>query len=426
MEQEARSLEERLAELRAKGVQIRGFSSPFDARQRINNPVFDYSNEPELQQLLNHIESLREKVRTRAYLSDDAPAVLTKQLKEQQKLNAEKAQREADRQAKALVLAALEEKRERARNTNYVAIDDSIHKSERIIRRPSERNTGFVEVFIPKGEILFKEGQRADTIYLIDQGEMQIYSKAERLVLARLGLDQVFGEQAILYEGRRGASARAIVDSVCLEVSGEKWRESLKEQTPSVQQTFKTLMLEQIQSNFVNSEVRKPKTETLEDGSTVRRDTQILIPELYLFDPKKPLDLPTEYADQRHMHSLFSEIVFNDAAHIESVGTHQALLKLIQSSSGFVIVSGQLVFTRGDYEFFCGPGSVIGVAASMAGHRKDITFNFSDGIDEIRYIPIDGMDRFAEVRRLQSTIVRFTRALAMRCLGIQKVPPGLK
>ena len=114
------------------------------------------------------------------------------------------------------------------------------------------KNPGFNDVFIPKGEPLFKEGQVAGYVYLIDDGQIEIYSKTQDKTLAVLGANQIFGEQSILFEGRRSASAIARVDTRCLEVEGGKWRSFLDKQTRPAVLGFKPLMLEQVQNNFVN------------------------------------------------------------------------------------------------------------------------------------------------------------------------------
>ena len=76
--------------------------------------------------------------------------------------------------------------------------------------------------------------------------------------------------------------------------------------------------------------------------------------------------------------------------------------------------------------FFGGPGAVLGVAASMAGVDRELSVSLPDGSEGIEYLPIDGSQCFAEIRRLKSALVRFTRAITMRCLGLKSVPIGMK
>ena len=55
------------------------------------------------------------------------------------------------------------------------------------------------QVFIPSGQIIFKEGDAGDGLYLVDEGLVEISAKAgenERRVLASIGPNTFFGEMA--------------------------------------------------------------------------------------------------------------------------------------------------------------------------------------------------------------------------------------
>ena len=49
-----------------------------------------------------------------------------------------------------------------------------------IERRPSPSNPKLSEVTIPAGSVLFSEGDRADTMYIVQQGEIDIAELRER------------------------------------------------------------------------------------------------------------------------------------------------------------------------------------------------------------------------------------------------------
>ena len=70
---------------------------------------------------------------------------------------------------------------------------------------------------------IFKEGQRGDSMFLILEGEVRVFSKqknGEVLFLRILQAGDALGEVALLTEGPRSASAEAIRESLLLKISG--------------------------------------------------------------------------------------------------------------------------------------------------------------------------------------------------------------
>ncbi len=63
---------------------------------------------------------------------------------------------------------------------------------------------------VPAGEEIFAEGSPGDALYLIDSGQIEIISDTPtgRTVLARLGIDEFFGEMALLTGKPRSSTAR--------------------------------------------------------------------------------------------------------------------------------------------------------------------------------------------------------------------------
>lgn len=58
------------------------------------------------------------------------------------------------------------------------------------------------------GEIVFREGDVADAMYLVEQGEVEIV-KADATVIAKRQVGEELGEMAFFDGGRRSATARA-------------------------------------------------------------------------------------------------------------------------------------------------------------------------------------------------------------------------
>jgi len=370
--------------------------------------------------IADRIDLLRERLKSGAY-RDKSVERITDDLILNERERKARAQQEEELRGLEKLQARLNSRRAQSQRSNYFAVDDDAQVSQEIMRRPSEKNPGFNDVFIPKGESLFSEGQIADCIYLIDDGQIEIYSKALEKRLAVLGANQIFGEQSILFEGRRSASAIARVDTQCLEVEGVKWRLFLEKQTRPAILGFKALMLEQVQNNFVSMEAQKPR----DDKSSPQLD-EITIPELFLFDPMDPLSLPEQYREHRHLHTLFSEIAFGTEEQRQTASSSEALNKVLRAHSGLIITEGHLEFQVNGRKFFCGPGSIFGTASSMASYDFEMQLIFPEGVEKVEFLPIDGMVCFAEIRRLKSALVRFTRAIALRILGVKEIPIAMR
>ena len=75
----------------------------------------------------------------------------------------------------------------------------------------------------PKGTTIFKEGEAADSAYILDTGSVQIFKMigGRRIQLGRISSRGIFGELGLLDEGPRMAAAYALEDSVCVVITRE-------------------------------------------------------------------------------------------------------------------------------------------------------------------------------------------------------------
>jgi len=174
------------------------------------------------------------------------------------------------------------------------------------------------------------------------------------------------------------------------------------------------LMLEQIQINMVNEALR-----------TASKGDEISLPELYLFDPLAPLELPEAYRDQVHLHTLFSELVWDAPSEKKTISTSASLYQILKGMQAFVVIQGEVEFSKDGVTFLGGPGTILGASHSIAGEKAQWNARLPDGVSQTEVLVISGDQAFAEIRRLESAIVRFTRAICMRCLGVKKRPRGL-
>src|SRR3970282_1965908 len=67
----------------------------------------------------------------------------------------------------------------------------------------------------PRGAILFREGDLGDTLYLVQSGQLKVYSDAtgEERIFAYIGPGGFFGELALLLEQPRSATVVVMIDA---------------------------------------------------------------------------------------------------------------------------------------------------------------------------------------------------------------------
>lgn len=106
----------------------------------------------------------------------------------------------------------------------------------------------FKEVALQKGAVLFEIGAPADKLYYVQSGAVGMANKSGH-VFVTLKAGESFGEQAMLQGGIRGASAIAVEDSVCLEITVDGLRDMLKHKSPIMIAVFEALMLQQNMHN---------------------------------------------------------------------------------------------------------------------------------------------------------------------------------
>ena len=85
----------------------------------------------------------------------------------------------------------------------------------------SSRLRNIVEKRFKAGDIIFRQGDYPDRLYVIGKGEVDVIRETpekEDAILARLGKDQFFGEIGILSDAPRNATIRAVTDVEVLSI----------------------------------------------------------------------------------------------------------------------------------------------------------------------------------------------------------------
>jgi CRP/FNR family cyclic AMP-dependent transcriptional regulator len=83
---------------------------------------------------------------------------------------------------------------------------------------------------VPSGDHVFREGDLGTEMFLIQEGEVEIYTGSgdEVKSLATLERGDFFGEMALLEDRPRSASARAATDSRLLRINGSTFNQMLQ------------------------------------------------------------------------------------------------------------------------------------------------------------------------------------------------------
>lgn len=115
------------------------------------------------------------------------------------------------------------------------------------------------------GQVLFKEGDLADGLYLIRRGSVAVAKKfkGEERVLAYVSAGNYVGEMAMLDGGPRSASVTASVLTEVLVFDGDKVRKQIS-RTPALRTALESIMMARTQQNIAAEQ-------DVEDNSALSR-----------------------------------------------------------------------------------------------------------------------------------------------------------
>jgi CRP-like cAMP-binding protein len=102
---------------------------------------------------------------------------------------------------------------------------------------------------IAQGDLIFKAGDPADTLFVVQAGEIELMDAASGAVFATVGAGQSLGEQALVPGGIRGATARAKTEVQLLQITATELQDLMEKQTPVLRPLLEALMLQQSMHN---------------------------------------------------------------------------------------------------------------------------------------------------------------------------------
>lgn len=96
----------------------------------------------------------------------------------------------------------------------------------------------------PEGTVIFREGERGDRAFLIEQGRVEVSTEehGRRVVLGALGPGSLLGEMAVLDDAPRTATATAAEESLLAVITREQITERLKHADPVLRMLMQIIM----------------------------------------------------------------------------------------------------------------------------------------------------------------------------------------
>ena len=124
--------------------------------------------------------------------------------------------------------------------------------------------------FVPNGSVIIQQGEPGSTAYLIQSGRVRIYTEddeARQIELAKMGVGQIFGEMALVFDGPRTASVQAIEECNLIVISRETFRQKLERSDPTVNAMVEMLTrrIMDINNTLIN---KKSSIEDLTDAAS--------------------------------------------------------------------------------------------------------------------------------------------------------------
>lgn len=116
------------------------------------------------------------------------------------------------------------------------------------------------EIEFGRDAFICKEGQQADSMFIIKSGIVQIFcddGKGGRKILTHLKLGEYFGEMSLLTDDPRNASATALAETECIRIKKESFRDLLKTNPTVCLSIIKTLCNRLSRTNIGTPQTKK-------------------------------------------------------------------------------------------------------------------------------------------------------------------------
>jgi len=132
------------------------------------------------------------------------------------------------------------------------------------------------------GSLIVKEGEDAHSAYLLQSGTARVFleSKGKKVEFSILTKGDIFGETALIIDGKRTASVEAVEDCTVVLIRREDFRARLKKSDPAIRAVVKMLSRRVMISN---AELMKSKGVNIDNFiallSQIFKDLLLVMPE---------------------------------------------------------------------------------------------------------------------------------------------------
>jgi hypothetical protein len=98
-------------------------------------------------------------------------------------------------------------------------------------------------VDVPCDQVIIREGQEGDTLYLVLEGQLEVFTERDdrRVRLALLNRGQIVGEMAVLQQAPRTASVQALCDTRLLMISQAAFIRMLMKNADALREVLRTV-----------------------------------------------------------------------------------------------------------------------------------------------------------------------------------------
>jgi len=123
--------------------------------------------------------------------------------------------------------------------------------------------------FVPAGTLIMKEGEQGNSAYLLQSGAVEVYTdhEGQKVVLAKLGVGQIFGEMALIFDDPRAASVASLEDCNLIVITRQSFKQKLEKSDPTIRAIVQMLS-QRILSG--NNAVLNKKSDTADLVDTTR------------------------------------------------------------------------------------------------------------------------------------------------------------
>ncbi len=108
--------------------------------------------------------------------------------------------------------------------------------------------TAEVVEFAP-GEVIVRQGDRADAVYIVTEGEAEVLlqdADGHEIILTTMGQNSLFGETAVISKGRRTATVRARDRVVTFKISADVFLDLVR-QSPEISMQVMSVLAQRLE-----------------------------------------------------------------------------------------------------------------------------------------------------------------------------------